>query len=89
MIHAHEINLEELHPFYREILILCLYKKLSAQIPDLYDRVVAHTNEIFGIKITKSGGNHGVLFFLKSLDLDLKMGYALGTVCGYGRSGEY
>lgn len=88
MIHAHETVLESLHPFYREALILCLYRKLIGLIPDLYERVISHTHEINGIKITRSGGNHGVLFYLKSLDIDIKKGWPLGTTCGYGRDVE-
>lgn len=38
------------------------------------------------IKIAQAGGNHDILFFLKSLDVDLRCGYTLGTVCGYGRT---
>ena len=30
------------------------------------------------------GGDHDLTFFLKSLDLDIRMGYPLGTVFGYG-----
>jgi len=85
MIHAHEAVISQLYPFYRDTLILCLYRDLEQKISDLYERIIDHTHEIFGTEITNAGGSHDVLFFLKSLDLDLKLGFKLGTVCGYGR----
>ena len=33
----------------------------------------------------EAGGLHDVLFLLKSFDLDIRKGYDLGTVFGYGR----
>ena len=72
--------------FIRDALLLCLYNHLSEKIPDLDDRILAHANVHSGIEITLEGGNHDILFFLKSLDLDLRKGYPLGTVCGYGRN---
>lgn len=85
MIHAYEPSWKEIPSFYRDAVLLCLYEDLSSKIPDLHDRIVRHSHEYFGWQITLSGGEHDILFFLKSLDLDLKYGYKLGTVCGYGR----
>ena len=72
-------------PFVRDALMLSLYTELSHKIPDLDYRILAHANVHSGERITVEGGNHDVLFFLKSLDLDLKLGCPLGTICGYGR----
>lgn len=88
MIHAHETLINQMPSFYHDILVFSLYKSLSAKIPDLYDRIVRHTHEHFGMEITFQGGEHDMLFFLKSLDLDLKLGYELEAICGYGRD-EY
>ena len=85
MIHAHEIILEGLPSFYRDDVMLSLYIDLSKKIPDLYERIIHHANEPAALALALSNGVHDVLFFLKSLDLDLKFGYPLGTVCGYGR----
>lgn len=89
MIHAYEFILDSKLPAVRDILLLRLYLKLKPMINDLDERIVGHT-ELYGqSKVTASGGYHGILFFLKSLDLDIRCGYNLGTVCGYGRdSGE-
>lgn len=73
------------YPFIRDALLLALYNDLRSKIPNLDNRILAHANIYSGINITKEGGNHDILFFLKSLDLDLRLGYKLGTVCGYDR----
>jgi hypothetical protein len=88
MIHAHENIVNAEYPFIRDILLLTLYKFLNEKINDLEDRIKAHSHVIPGANIFKLGGNHDVLFYLKSLDLDLRCGYRLGTICGYGRE-EY
>ncbi len=86
MIHAHEhIVNEGTYMFLHDILVLCLYNDLKAKIPDLDSRLIDHTHVIHGQRITWQGGQHDILFFLKSLDLDLRCGFKLGTVCGYGR----
>lgn len=85
MIHAYEFILSQHEPILQEYLLLALYKKLLPSIPDLDKRLVEHS-EIYGQHCVSSiGGNHGLLFYLKSLDLDIRCGYSLGTVCGYGR----
>ena len=76
-------------PFIRDALLLCLHNDLNAKIPDLDERILAHANIHSGVAIAKEGGSHDILFFLKSLDLDLRCGYKLGTVCGYGRDEHF
>ena len=73
------------YPFIRDALLLCLYNDLSKKIKDLDARILAHANIHNGVAIANEGGSHDILFFLKSLDLDLRCGYELGTVCGYDR----
>lgn len=85
MIHAHEFKLSRMTPFYRDIVLLCLYNDLAKKIPDLDNRILDHTHVIRGDEITIQGGSHDILFYLKSLDLDIRCGFPLGTVCGYGR----
>lgn len=84
-IHLHEAVIDQTPKFYHDILLLCLYNDLRTKIKDLDSRILEHTHVYFGDQITTLGGDHDVLFFLKSLDLDLRCGYKLGTVCGYGR----
>ena len=89
MIHMHEHALQKVPRYYHEILLLALYNDLKPQIEDeggdLDQLIFGHSNIAEAQHITQIGGEHGILFYLKSLDLDLKMGYDLGTVCGYGR----
>lgn len=85
MIHAYELTLQTEHSVLNELLLLALYKKLKPQISNL-DSLIREHAELYGQHcISSSGGTHGILFYLKSLDLDLRCEYKLGTVCGYGR----
>jgi len=85
MIHVYEDNFFENAMFYRDIVFLCLHNDLKAKISDFDDLIISHSHVTNGQNITLRGGEHSALFFLKSLDLDLRCGYKLGTVCGYGR----
>ena len=85
IIHMYEVVINELPRFYHDILLVCLYRNLREKVPDLDDRILSHTHVYVGNEITLLGGEHDILFFLKSIDLDLRCGYKLGTVCGYGR----
>ena len=84
MIHLHEFVID-LHPlFFHDAIFWCLYRKLSKKIPDLDERIEAHGHILNSNTIGRQGGTHDILFLLKSFDLDLQMGYQLGTVFGYG-----
>ena len=76
--------------FYRNILFFCLYNALKPKLEqdgiDLNKLISNHSHVAERQRITALGGQHDILFYLKSLDLDIKMGYELGTVCGYGRN---
>ncbi len=86
LIHYYENQLEEqFEPFIRELLVLELYNKLLPKIKDLRERIFKHCELYSYAETFKGNSNHGVLFFLKSLDLDIRCGYPLGTVCGYDR----
>lgn len=86
LIHYFEYQLEEeFQPFIRELLVLELYNKLLSKISDLRERIFNHCELYSYTETFRGSGEHGVLFFLKSLDLDIRCGYPLGTVCGYGR----
>ena len=66
-----------------ELLLVRLYANLQKKIPDLDKRIIDHQNMI-DVEIFAQHGPHDLLFFLKSLDLDLRLGFPLGTVCGHG-----
>ena len=88
MIHAYIHILNEGPLFFMsEYLILMLHKNLSEKIKDLDERIVSHSHMIRQEDFDNCGW-HGILFFLKSLDLDLRLDLPLGTVCGYGRDEE-
>lgn len=84
MIHLHEYVINELPLFYHDAILFCLYDDLSNKIPDLPQRIMRHGHILNEQDLYDIGGLHDILFLLKSFDLDLKMGYKLGTVFGYG-----
>ncbi|MBR2401784.1 MAG: hypothetical protein IKB01_03290, partial [Lachnospiraceae bacterium] len=84
MIHLHVHVLNEQPMYYRDIVYWELYRELKKQIPDLDERIETHAHILNEQCIHNKGGEHDVLFLLKSFDLDLKKGYELGTVFGYG-----
>ena len=86
LIHFYEWQLERhVSPTIRELLMLRLYNKLKPQISNIDELITLHCDTFENYHTFYSGGQHGLLFYLKSLDLDLRCGYSLGTVCGYGR----
>lgn len=84
MIHMHECVINELPLFYHDAILICLYNDLLKKIPDLPPRIMEHGHILNEQDLYELGGLHDILFLLKSFDLDLKMGYKLGTVFGYG-----
>ncbi len=85
MIHAYEHILHDEHFTLNELMLLHFYNKLKPLISDL-DTLIKKHAELYGQHcVSSTGGSHGILFYLKSLDLDIRCGYELGTVCGYGR----
>ena len=78
-------------PFIRDVLFISLYNYVNKRVKEKYPnedldlRILEHAHYLPGEQITLQGGNHDILFYLKSLDLDLRLGFPLGTVCGYGR----
>lgn len=88
MIHLHEFVLEILPMYFHDAVLFCLYKDLQNKIDDLDQRIEAHGHILNSSSIANIGGTHDILFLLKSFDLDLKNGYKLGTVFGYGMANE-
>ena len=83
MIHMHEHVIDS-HPLYiHDIVVWCLYQKLKEKITDLDQRIDKCSHFQTQSDIANLGGMHDILFLLKSFDLDLRMGYKLGTVFGY------
>ena len=84
MIHFYEDSLSKLNSAINEWLLIQLYNKLKDQISGLDELMLSHADLLSISDLEESGGKHGLLFLLKSYDLDLACGYPLGTVMGYG-----
>ena len=85
MIHLHESAIDEYPLYYHDIVCFDLYYSLKDRIDNLDDIIQRMLSLYESYQIFNRGGQHDMLFFLKSLDLDLRMGYELGTVFGYGK----
>lgn len=87
MLHAHEFILEKRKPLLKEILLLELYKdlkpKLNQKNIDIDTLIFNHANIPHNEDLADAGGEHDLLFFLKSIDLDIRCGFELLTVFGY------
>ena len=77
MIHFYIDNLEEINPAICECLLVDLYKTLSKRINNIDELILEHAELSSLTRLETYGGIHGVLFLLKSYDLDLKCKYNL------------
>ena len=89
MIHLHEFVINDLPMYFHDMVYWALYKDLKKKIPELDDIITSHAHLLTGSTIYSAGGLHDILFLLKSFDLDIRMGYPLGTVFAYGRDEEF
>ena len=84
LIHLHETILEDSLPYACDIVFWALYQDLKTKIKNL-DEIISRHLSLLNIRdINREGGKHDLLFFVKSLDLDLRLGKELGTVFDYG-----
>lgn len=88
LIHLHEFVINDLPMYFHDMVYWALYKDLKDRIPKLDEIITGHAHLLTGSSIYSSGGLHDILFLLKSFDLDIRMGYPLGTVFAYGRDEE-
>lgn len=89
MIHLHEFVINDLPMYFHDMLYWALYQDLRKKIPRLDEIIDGHAHILTGTSIYSKGGLHDILFLLKSFDLDIRMGYSLGTVFGYGKEKEF
>ncbi len=89
MIHLHESVVDDLPLFWHDMLYWALYKDLRNKIPELDEIITRHAHMLNERDLYAMGGNHDILFLLKSFDLDIRMGYPLGTVFAYGRADDF
>ena len=88
MLHFYLCRIEEINHAISEYLLLKFYEDLKKKIPSLDSIILSHADIYTLHHLESYGGRHGILFLLKSLDLDLRCGYKLGTVFGYGKEEE-
>lgn len=88
MIHLHEELINEYPMYFHDMLLWGLYKNVRDKIPRLDEIIDGHAHMLTGSILYEAGGTHDILFMLKSFDLDMRMGYPLGTVFAYGRLDE-
>lgn len=88
MIHLHEYVYDCAPRFCHDMAFWGLYTHLRARIPKLDEIISTNACMLLQETIYKSGGEHDILFLLKSFDLDIRKGYPLGTVFAYGKSDE-
>ena len=86
LIHLHETILEEYLPYACDIVFWALYTDIKTKIRNLDEMISRHLLLINTRDINWEGGKHDLLFFVKSLDLDLRLGKEPGTVFGYGQN---
>lgn len=89
MIHLLEQTINDLPMYFHDMVYWSLYKDLRNKIPGLDDIITDHANALVGYDLAVTGGVHDILFLLKSFDLDIRMGYTLGTVFSYGRQDDF
>ena len=89
LIHLHEFVINDLPMYFHDMVYWALYKDLKKKIAELDDIITGHAHLLTGSTIYSAGGLHDILFLLKSFDLDIRMGYPLGTVFAYGREDEF
>ena len=94
MIHLHEDVYKDLPLFIRDMAFWALYTDLKDKIlkdgePALDEIITNHAHMLNGVSIFEAGGNHSLLFLLKSFDLDIRFGYQLGTIFGYGKIDDF
>jgi len=89
MIHLHEFLINDQPLYMHDMLYWALYQDLKDKIPKLDEIITGHAHLLTGSSLFSEGGLHDILFLLKSFDLDIRMGYPLGTVFGYGRNDDF
>jgi len=80
MIHAYIFVLKRKCDFMYENLLLMLYEDLSGKIPDLRERITKHGHAMYQNNVFRGDGDHGILFYLKCLDLELRLNLPFGKI---------
>lgn len=83
LIHAEEDSIMRNIPELRDVLVIELYKKLQESHSDLDDYLLTRANGDMFEELQRLGGTHSILFALKALDIDDRMGWEMGTTFAY------
>ena len=85
MIHVYDWMLDLCFPFpLRDVLLIRLYDKLKGKIKRLDKLIMVWAHYLNQLRIINGReGEHGVLFYLKCLDLELRIGVPFGTISGF------
>ena len=84
MIHVYEELISE-YRYLHDIAYWNIYNVLKEKIPHEIDELITEqANTLYQVEYINMGGTHDILFYLKSIDLDIKMKYPIGTVYSYG-----
>ena len=87
MIHLYEHRFDRFPNYFRDMVLISLYTDLKPKVlemgEDLDVLILKSLNAVDANIVESTGGDHSILFFLKSLDLDIRKGYHLGTVFAY------
>ncbi|MDO5785819.1 MAG: hypothetical protein Q4P20_12230 [Eubacteriales bacterium] len=89
MIHFYESAVNELPLYFHDALLWSLYSDLKGKIPKLDAIITDNAHILIESTLYTDGGLHDILFLLKSFDLDIRNGYPLGSVFGYGREERF
>lgn len=86
MIHLHENLINNLNGqfYYHDCLVYTLYSQLRGKLDNLDELIEFHINLQNQNEIGMVGGEHDLLFLLKSFDIDLRLDVPLGTIFCYG-----
>jgi len=85
MTHLYVSVINELHPYYHDMLCWALYQDLRKKIKWLDTAITEHAHRLNGTSMYSHTEKFDLLFLLKSFDLDIRQGNLLGTVFGCAR----
>lgn len=83
LIHFFEKILEDYAPYAYDIVFWAIYQDLKKRIENLDHAISEHLLLLNKRDIATMGGQHDLLFFVKSLNMDLYLKKEFGTVYGY------
>lgn len=88
LIHMFESLINKQPLYWHDMVLWSLYDNLRNKVKGLDEIIRSQSHILTGSTMYQSGELHDLLFLLKSIDLDVRLHYPLGTVYGYGLSEE-